>query len=191
MPKRTQIICMHEGKRNKEGLLRSIDPIFASAFIREFKPSWLRGGRTGFRTLECGDNTRLLERFPIELKICAQQGGDTTLIVLADVDDVHKDCDTLKAKYHAVARAHDLSDELFEKVVFIFPKDRLENWIEYINTEHTDENKEGPRVDPSVAADAAKKLANMCKHQDKLSETLPPSLQWSCRNWKILLERMK
>ena len=188
MPKRTQIICMHEGKRNKEGMLHSIDPIFASAFIRAFKPNWLR---VRLHTLECGDNNRLLEEFPKELKLCAQQGGDTTLVVLADVDDNHKDCDALKAKYQLKAKAHGFSDEVFERVVFIFPKDRLENWIEFINTGHTYEHQEGHRVEPSEAADAARKLASMCKNNDNTAETFPPSLQWSCRNWKALVERMR
>jgi len=188
MPKRTQIICMHEGKRNKEGMQHSIDPIFANAFIKAFKPNWLRGR---MQTLECGDNVRLLAKFPEELKLCVQQGGDTTLIVLADVDDEHKDCDALKAKYLSTAKAHGLSDEAFEKVVFIFPKDRLENWIEFINTGHTDESKEGPRVELAEAADAARNLAEKCKRSDNAVKAFPPSLQWSCRNWNALVERMR
>jgi len=35
---------------------------------------------------------------------------------------------------------------MFDKAVFIFPKDRIENWIQYLSTGVTDENTEGPRV---------------------------------------------
>jgi len=181
MPKRTQIICMHEGKQN------SIDSVFAHAFLKAYKPNWLRISRF----TPCGDKTRLLEKFPEELKVCGMRGADTTLIVIADVDDDCKDCDVLKEKYRLQAKRLGLSDDLFERVVFIFPKDRIENWIEFFNTGHTDESKEGPRVEPDIAAKAAKKLADICKNQDKANETFPLSLQWSCRNWKALIERMR
>jgi hypothetical protein len=75
--------------------------------------------------------------------------------------------------------------------VFIFAKDRLENWIEFLLKGSTDEAQEGPRVKEgkSVAA-AAKKLAQICK--GRLQEVqLPPSLNWSCQNWRQLKERMK
>ena len=188
MPKRTQVVCLCEGGRNRAGDLNSIDPIFASAFFRAYKPSWLRGR---FRPKECGDNTRLLEKFPEELMICGKWGGDTTLMVIADVDDKHKDCESLKAVYHAKAKEFGISDELFEKVVFIFPKDRIENWVEFLNTLSTDESVEGPRVEPSVAADAAKQLARLCKNPHEITASFPPSLEWSCRNWRALVERMK
>ena len=81
MPKRTQIVCLHEGERNKKGRLFSIDPIFANAFFKAYKPNWVRGG---LRSVQCGGKTQLLERFPIELKLCGLQGGDTTMIVMAD-----------------------------------------------------------------------------------------------------------
>ena len=188
MPKRTQVICLHEGERNKAGKLFSIDPIFASAFIRAYKPTWLRGA---FTPVACGGKTRLLEKFPIELTLCGKSGGDTTLVVLADVDDDHEDCDSLKAKYHAKAKKAKISDELFEKVVFIFPKDRIENWVEFLTTKHTNENIEGPRVEPSVAASAARELARLCKHPHEIVEPFPPSLEWSCKNWNALIERMR
>jgi len=171
MPKRTQIICLHEGERNKEGKQHSIDPIFANAFFKAYKPNWVRGG---LRPVLCGGKTQLLERFPKELKLCGLQGGDTTLIVMADVDHDSVDCDMLKAKYYAKAMEFGLPDELFEKVVFVFPKDRIENWIEFLTTGNTDESKEGPRVEPSVAAYAAKELARRCKRPNETTEPFPP-----------------
>jgi len=84
MPKRSQIVCLHEGERNKEGKLYSIDPVFANAFFKAYKPNWVRGG---LRPVLCGGKTQLLERFAEELELCEKQGGDTTLIVMADVDD--------------------------------------------------------------------------------------------------------
>lgn len=75
--------------------------------------------------------------------------------------------------------------------VFIFAKDRLENWIEFLITGNTDESKEGPRVKHNRAvANAAKKLADICK-AGKSVDGMPPSLVWSCRNWRALAERMK
>jgi hypothetical protein len=40
------------------------------------------------------------------------------------------------------------------------------------------------------AADAAKKLADFCKG-NKPVPGIPTSLQWSCKNWRVLAERMK
>ncbi|MCL2479313.1 MAG: hypothetical protein FWF22_07415, partial [Treponema sp.] len=39
--------------------------------------------------------------------------------------------------------------QMFDKVVFICPKDRIENWIQYLATGTTDENMEGPRIKKS------------------------------------------
>ena len=78
MCKRTQVICLHEGERNKEGKLHSIDPIFVNAFFKAYRPNWIRNG---WRTIACGDKTRLLEKFVDELEICGSWGGDTTLSV--------------------------------------------------------------------------------------------------------------
>jgi hypothetical protein len=75
--------------------------------------------------------------------------------------------------------------------VFIFAKDRLENWIEFLRTGNTDESHEGPRVRYNrIVADAAKKLAELCK-EGRPIDNMPPSLQWSCRNWRELVQRMR
>jgi hypothetical protein len=79
-----------------------------------------------------GGKTELRKAFPKELRSCGTVGGDTTLVVLADVDDL-KNGDELKSKYWEEAEAAGLSRELFEKVVFIFPKNRIENWVEFLN----------------------------------------------------------
>jgi hypothetical protein len=78
----------------------------------------------------------------------------------------------------------------FDRVVFIFARDRIENWIEFLRTGKTDESKEGPRVKHNrEAADAAKKLADFCKDNKPVPD-IPTSLQWSCKNWRALAERM-
>ena len=84
-----------------------------------------------------------------------------------------------------------ITKEQFERVVFIFAKDRIENWIEFLTTGNTDESKEGPRVKHNrEAAEAAKKLASMCRENKPVSN-MPPSLQWSCKNWRRLVEGVK
>jgi hypothetical protein len=89
------------------------------------------------------------------------------------------------------AHRNEISKNDFERVVFIFAKDRLENWIEFLETGKTDESQEGPRVKHNrTAADAAKKLAEYCKTGKPVDQMLP-SLQWSCKNWRALAERMK
>ena len=40
------------------------------------------------------------------------------------------------------------------------------------------------------AAEAAKKLASMCK-EGKPVKNMPPSLQWSCKNWETLRIHMQ
>jgi len=128
---------------------------------------------------------------PDELKICLSRGGDTTLMVWADCDDNCADGDALKAAFWQEASAQGITKEQFDQVVFVFAKDRLENWIEFLLTGKTDEAKEGPKkkYDREVA-DAAKKLAELCK-ADRSVNGMPPSLQWSCKNWRTLVERMK
>jgi hypothetical protein len=186
MPKRTQIICIHEGKKGP-----SIDPVFANTFFKTYRPDWIRPWKTtAARFIGYGGKAELQKAFPKELQFCGTVGGDTTLIVLADVDDL-KNGDELKLKYWEEAEDAGLSRELFEKVVFIFPKNRIENWVEFLNMGVTDENQEGPRVkDLSTVRDAARKLANLCR-SGYAAASLPPSLEWSCRNWRALVERMR
>ena len=83
------------------------------------------------------------------------------------------------------------TQEQFDRVVFAFAKDRLENWIEFLQKGNTDEAIEGPRVTNNRdVAEAAKKFADMCK-AGKPMQNLPPSLKWSCQNWNTLKGRMK
>jgi hypothetical protein len=185
MSKRTQIICIHEGKKGP-----SIDPVFANVFLKTYNLEWIRPWRT--TTVRCngyGGKTSLRKAFPKELQSCSTAGGDVTLVVLADVDDL-KNGDELKYEYWKEAEAAGLSRELFERVVFIFPKNRIENWVEFLNRGITDEEKEGPRVrDLSTVRDAARKLANLCRAGTP--GPFPPSLKWSCHNWRALVERMR
>jgi len=185
---RTQIVCLHEGEKG-----RSIDPVFINRLIRSLNPAWIRPfkGNNLLRTVDCGGRKRLMERLPDELNACLNQGGQTTLMVWADLDDDMDSGDDLKAKFRETAEAKGVTQKQFDNVVFIFAKDRLENWIEYLNDGSTDENVEGPRVKHNrTVAEAAKKLAERCQ-QMQSGPPLPPSLDWSCKNWRKLVERMK
>lgn len=128
---------------------------------------------------------------PAELQSCLAMGGDTTLMVWADLDHDMENGDELKNKFWTAALQAGIKKDEFDQVVFVFAKDRLENWIEFLLTGKTDELQEGPRQrhDSSVA-DAARKLAQRCKGQTAGSPN-PPSLDWSCQNWRNLVERMK
>jgi hypothetical protein len=186
MASRTQIVCLHEGKKG-----RSIDPVFINGLIRALKPAWIRPFKGGnlLRPVDCGGRNELMKRMPQELKACLSIGGQTTLMVWADLDHEMNDGDQLKAKFWEAAQAEGITQEQFEEVVFVFAKDRLENWIQYLNDGVTDENVAGPRVKNNRSvADAAKVLAERC---GQTNPPLPPSLQWSCRNWRKLVERMK
>jgi hypothetical protein len=124
---------------------------------------------------------------PNELKACLARGSDTTLMVWADVDD-EVGPDTLREKFWKPAEASGMLRSQFESAVFVFAKNRIENWVEYLITGSTDESREGDRVEPDVAAEAAKKLADMCRNKAKAN--LPASLEWSCSNWRLLVARM-
>ena len=79
----------------------------------------------------------------------------------------------------------------FDQVVFVFAKDRLENWIEFLLAGTTDESKEGPRQKHGKpVADAARMLARKCVAGAPIP-AIPESLAWSCKNWKHLVEKMK
>jgi hypothetical protein len=142
------------------------------------------------RLVPCHGKVSLLEQFPKELSQCGKMGGNTTLVVMADVDDDCEHCDALKKKYRQAAKDAHIADDLFNQVVFVFPKDRIENWIQYLNTGTTDETREGPRVSNPDAVSAARKLAEKCKSGSH-NDDFPPSLKWSCKNWKTLLDRMQ
>lgn len=187
MSKRTQIVCMHEGRQG-----RSVDPVFINAFLKKYAPAWLRPWRTSMvRLVPCGGKTELRNQFPKELKNVLSARSDTTLIIFADMDDDIKKGDELKELYWKIAEENRISKDDFEKVVFIFSKDRIENWIQFIRTGITDENQEGPRVESNaIVRDAAQKLAEMCL-KGEYKTNIPTSLAWSCSNWHSLVDRMK
>lgn len=187
MANRTQIICMHEGVKG-----RSIDPVFINRLIRSLKPSWIRPFKgSNLLRLEPGrSRTELIKKMPDELKKCLSVAG-TTLMVWADLDDDMPDGDTLKEVFWKSAQAAGIIRQEFDTVVFIFAKDRLENWIQYLTEGTTDESVEGPRVKHDrMVADAAKTLAKRCL-QSQTEPPLPPSLEWSCKNWRQLVKLMK
>jgi hypothetical protein len=187
MAKRTQIVCIHEGHPG-----HSIDPLFANSFLKAYNPEWLRPWKTGLvRFIGYGDKTTLLNHFVPELKTCINYGSDVTLIVLADVDDL-KDCEELKRIYWQKAQEAGIKEDAFNKVVFAFPRNRIENWVEFLLTGKTNEGKEGPRIyDNTKVRDAGKKLAELCRNTGEMGEVFPQSLLWTCKNWHTLVSRMK
>jgi len=184
---RTQIVCLCEGSKGK-----SIDEVFVNRLMKSLKPSWLRReGSNAVRPVCCGGRKALIEKVPGELRACLAAGGDTTLMVWADCDDDCKDGDALKGLFWMEAQQRAITKQDFDRVVFAFAKERLENWIEFLQTGKTDESKKGPRVRHNRdVADAARKLAAMCS-KDKATAHMPPSLQWSCGNWRALADRMR
>lgn len=187
MPNRTQIVCLHEGERG-----RSIDPIFIRVLFKAIDPAWIRPGHGNnfIRLVGCGGRKQLTERMPAELRACLAMGGDTTLMVWADLDDDMADGDQLKQALWAAAKQAGVARPDFDQVVFAFAKDRLENWVEFLHGGTTDESVEGPRQkhDRSVA-DAARILAKKCQ-DGAAADAFPPSLSWSCQNWRALVRRM-
>ena len=188
MPNRTQIVCLHEGEKG-----RSIDPVFINTLLKTLRPGWIRPwkGNNVVRTVDCGGRTDLIAKMPGELRACIDAGGDTTLMVWADLDHDMADGDQLRERFWSEAQKAGIARDEFDRVVFAFAKDRIENWIEFLNTGATDESNEGPRVkhDREVA-DAARILAKRCQQQAPDSPN-PPSLAWSCRNWRDLVSRMQ
>lgn len=187
MSSRTQIVCLHEGKRG-----HSIDPIFIHSLIKALNPAWIRPwkGSNIVRTRDCGGRTTLIDTMPGELKSCVSMGGDTTLMVWADLDHDMADGEKLKAEFWKAAKAG-IARSQFDQVVFVFAKDRIENWVEFLLTGSTDESKEGPRQNNGrVVSDAAKALADKCRSGTPVPDA-PASLVWSCKNWKSLVEKMR
>lgn len=131
-----------------------------------------------------------MRRLPEEIAAACEAGGDTTVMVWADVDDDMAGPEELKKLFWSIAKESDVSEDQFRNVVFVFAKDRIENWIEFLNSGTTDESNEGPRVKHDrEAVDAAKKLAEFCLKGAPIPR-IPPSLQWSCKNWHLLRDRM-
>ena len=112
-------------------------------------------------------------------------------MVWADLDHDMGDGDELKEKFWSVAQKEGVTRDKFDQVVFIFAKDRIENWVEFMLTGATDESKEGPRQKHTrPVADAARALAKKCLAGAPIP-SVPPSLEWSCQNWRALVARMK
>jgi hypothetical protein len=188
VPNRTQIVCLHEGRKG-----RSIDPIFICSLLKRLKPAWIKPwqGNNIVRPVDCGGRKDLIAKMPGELRNCLDMGGNTTLMVWADLDHDMPDGDKLKQEFWAVAHQAGITKEQFEQVIFAFAKDRLENWIEYLLTGKTDESKEGPRQKHGHSvAEAAKALAQRCA-SGAPEPKLPPSMAWSCQNWRKLVDRMR
>jgi hypothetical protein len=188
VPSRTQIICLHEGKKG-----RSIDPIFIRTLLKALDPAWIRPwpGNNIIRPNACDGRNDLISRMPAELRACLEMGGDTTLMVWADLDHDMDNGEQLKDRFWMAAEQHGITREQFDQTVFVFAKDRLENWIEFLLTGATDELREGPRQKhDKIVADAAKTLASRCLGR-VMGPPNPPSLQWSCQNWRNLVERMR
>jgi hypothetical protein len=179
-------VCLCEGRKGE-----SIDEVFINKLIKSLRPAWIRQDGSNFvRIVPCGGRKEVVELMPLELQRCLDAGGHTTLMVWADCDDNCANGDALKAHFWCESERRGITQEQFNRVVFLFAKDRLENWIEFLETGTTDESKEGPRLRHNrSAADAAKKLAAMCKAGSPV-ENMPASLQWSCKNWRALASRM-
>jgi hypothetical protein len=131
----------------------------------------------------------LIATVPAELKAARQAGGETTLIVWADIDHDMRGPNELKNEFWKAAEAEGISADQFSRVVFAFAKDRLENWVEFLNSGQTDESKEGPRVKDHEAVAAAKRLADLCLKGTSIPN-IPDSMDWSCKNWRGLKDRM-
>lgn len=188
MASRTQIVCLHEGKKG-----RSIDPIFIHTVLKALDPAWIRPwqGNNIVRPVDCGGRSDLIARMPTELRSCLTMGGNTALMVWADLDHDMATGEQLKERFWSAAQQAGIQREQFDKVVFVFAKDRLENWIEFLLTGATDESKEGRRQRHDKAvAEAARSLAKRCA-SGAIEPKLPPSLSWSCQNWRKLVERMR
>lgn len=193
MASRTQIICLCEGNKGDGNVKRtSIDPVFINTLMRSLKPDWLRPwkGSNVVRLEPRGGRKEVIAEMPNQLRLCLNAGANTTLMVWADCDDDCNNAKELRELFWQEAKRQTISKDQFERVVFIFAKDRIENWIQFVATGKTDESKEGPRVTSREAAEAAKKLASICRER-KPVENLPPSLHWSCGSWRALDERMK
>ncbi|HVX14778.1 MAG TPA: hypothetical protein VHC22_26550 [Pirellulales bacterium] len=159
--------------------------------MKSLKPSWIRqSGSNVVRLVPCGGRKDVVNSMPSELQRCIGAGGHTTLMVWADCDDNCPDGDALKALFWREAERQGITREQFDDVVFVFPKDRLENWIEFLRTGITDEANEGPRVKNRDAANAARKLAEMCEAGGSVTG-MPPSLLWSCKNWRVLVQKFR
>lgn len=187
MANRTQIVCLCEGEKG-----RSIDPVFINKLMKCLNPKWLRPSVSNtIRLVPCGDRGTVIAKMPMELKNCIAAGADTTLMVWADLDHDRDNGDALKIDFWQEAQRNGIDKNEFDRVVFIFAKDRLENWIEFLEKGKTDESIEGPRVrHNSDAANAAKRLAEICEDGTQVDD-LPPSLRWSCKNWKALVQRFR
>lgn len=161
--------------------------------MRSLKPAWIRpwGGSNTVRLEPCGGRKTLIEAVPKRLKEVLDAGGNTTLMVWADLDDDMVDGDRLKDEFWKQAQQQGIRRPQFDQVVFVFAKDRIENWVQFLMTGATDESQEGPRLkDDKQAADAARRLAEHCSRGAPIPD-IPPSLEWSCRNWRALVGRMR
>jgi hypothetical protein len=124
------------------------------------------------------------------LRAANQAGANTTLIVWADLDDNMENPEQLKQAFREAAQQEGITEDVFGRVVFAFAKDRMENWVEFLNSGATDESREGPRVKDIEAVSAARNLADLCLRGAPIPN-IPASLEWSCRNWRNLVERMR
>jgi len=190
MASKTQIVCLHEGEKRDGGDEKGggIDQVFINRIIRTLKPAWIKARTNRVRCIPCGGRSEVIKKMPKELKTCIRYGGHTTLMVWADLDADMKAGNDLRMKFWKTAQTAGITEEQFDTVVFIFPKYHIENLYEFLLEGKTNEkfkaSKDSNKNKRKNRAKAAvKELAKRCS-KTQADPPLPPSLEWSCKNWR-------
>ena len=189
MASRTQIVCMCEGQRGQ-----SIDEVFINRLMKSLGPPWLRpwSGSNTIRLKPCGGRRALIEEMPKDSSGGASRpaatrpswSGPTVTMTVPTA----KHSRPLSGKRQS---DRELRTNNSTKWCSRLRKTAWKTGSNSCRKGNTDEAIEGPRVTNNRdVAEAAKKLAEMCK-AGKLVQNLPPSLKWSCQNWNTLKGRMK
>ena len=145
--------------------------------MKSLRPDWLRPwtGSNVIRLDPCGGRKELAEKLPAELRSCLAAGGHTTLMVWADCDDNCADPDGAQGIVLEQAQDRRSPRSSSTAVVFIFAKDRIENWVEFLTTGNTDESKEGPRVKHNREAAEAARTGLRCQGSEACETCRPRS----------------
>lgn len=174
MGRRVQIVFLCEDSQHQS---------FGLAFLGELT------GIRNIETVRAGSRANVINRFPKELKALRSRSGSALVVMIdADKDSVS---DVRQIIDQKLAQTGEPPVRVKDLVFVASPKWRIENWIQYLREGHTDESKQGPRLDKENSCrEDAKRLFESCIGNVALLQA-PESLESACAEWKPFRNRIK
>jgi hypothetical protein len=171
MPKKVSLVVLCEDEMHQS---------FVAAFLNRI--SLPLNGRPRIEPL--GSRSRVMERFPTEVRALRQAHAERRLLIVVDAD---KDTPaSVEAQFIQKLKEAGVSDNISgDPILFVIPKWELENWALDLMGKSIGELRD-PGARGKIGDDvreSGRLLADACQ-KHSIPGTPLPSLQNSCNRWK-------